>query len=68
MAGKHKVDDKGCSSTWTEKYFFAEHYSKPVCLICQTSITVMKEFNVKHHYKTCHSKYKKYVGEKRKLI
>ena len=27
----------------------------------------MKEFNVKHHYKTCHSKYKEYVGESRKL-
>ena len=27
----------------------------------------MKEFNVKRHYETCHSKYKEYVGENRKL-
>ena len=27
----------------------------------------MKEFNVKCHYETCHSKYKEYVGESRKL-
>ena len=27
----------------------------------------MKEFNVKRHYETCHSKYKEYVGERRKL-
>ena len=50
MAGKRrKVDDEGRTfqSAWTEKYFFVEHYSKPVCLICQTSIAVMKEFNVK---------------------
>ena len=61
MAGKKgKVDDEDRTfqSAWTEKYFFVEHYSKPVCLICQTSIAVMKEFNVKRHYETCHSKYK----------
>ena len=66
MAGKcRKVDDKGQTfqSAWREKYFFVEHYSKPFCLICQTSIAVMKEFNVKRHYVTCHSKYKEYVGE-----
>ena len=27
----------------------------------------MKEFNIKRHYKTCHSKYKEYVGESGKL-
>ena len=27
----------------------------------------MKEFNVKCHYETCHSKYKEYVGQRRKL-
>ena len=70
MYGKRrKVYDEGRTfkSAWTEKYFFVERYSKPVCLICQTSIAVMKKFNVKHHYETCHSKYKEYVGENRKL-
>ena len=70
MAGKRrKVDDEGRTfqSAWMEKYFFVEHYSKHVCLICQTSIAVMKEFIVKRHYETCHSKYKEYVGERRKL-
>ena len=27
----------------------------------------MKEFNIKRHYETCHSKHKEYVGESRKL-
>ena len=70
MSGKRrKVYDEGRTfkSAWMEKYFFIEHYSKPVCLIYQTSIAVMKEFNVKRHYDTCHSKYKEYVGENRKL-
>ena len=70
MSGKRrKVYDEGRTfqSAWTEKYFFVEHYSKPVCLICQTSIAVMKELNIKGHYETCHSKYKEYVGESRKL-
>ena len=60
MAGKRrKVDDESRTfqSAWTEKYFFVERYSKPVCLICQTSIAVMKKFNVKRHYEMCHSKY-----------
>ena len=70
MSGKRrKVYDEGQTfkSAWTEKYFFVEHYSKPVCLICQTSIAVMKKFIVKCHYETCHSKYKEYVRENRKL-
>ena len=70
MSGKRrKVYDEGRTfqSAWTENYFFVEHYSKPVCLICQTSIAVMKEFNVKRHYETCHSKYQEYVGESKKL-
>ena len=66
---RRKVYNEGPTfqSAWTENYFFVEHYSKPDCLICQTSIAVMKEFNVKCHYETCHSKYKEYVGESRKL-
>ena len=70
MSGKRrKVYDESRTfqSAWTENYFFVEHYSKPVCLICQTSIAVMKEFNVKRHYETYHSKYKEYVGESRQL-
>ena len=70
MVGKpRKVDDgsRTFQSASTEKYFFVEHYSKPVCLICQTSIAVIKKFNVKPHYETCHSKYKEYVEERRKL-
>ena len=70
MSGKRrKVYDEGRTfqRPWTEKYFFVEHYSKPVCLICQTNIAVMKEFIIKRHYETCHSKYNEYVGESRKL-
>ena len=68
-AKRRKVNDEGrkFQSAWTEKYFFVEHYSKPVCLICQTSMAVMKECNVKRHYQTCHNKYEEYVGEGRKL-
>ena len=70
MSGKRrKVHDEGRTfkSAWTEKYIFVEHCSKPVCLICQTSIAVMREFSEKRHYETRHSKYKEYVGENRKL-
>ena len=70
MSGKsRKVYNEGRTfqSAWTENYFFVGYYSKHVCLIWQTSIAVMKEFNVKRHYETCYSKYKEYVGESRKL-
>jgi hypothetical protein len=46
MASKKlKVCDKGrvFEEDWTNEYFFVERDGKPVCLICHTTVSVMKE-------------------------
>ena len=61
---KRKVDSemrifKEC---WTEQYFFICHNGQPLCPICQEMIAVKKEFNIKRHYESKHSKYSEYTG------
>ncbi|XP_066903286.1 general transcription factor II-I repeat domain-containing protein 2-like, partial [Halyomorpha halys] len=38
----------------TEEFFFTLHNGKPICLLCNEYISVMKEFNIKRHYSTKH--------------
>ena len=38
---------------WTYKYFFTNFGSKAtVCLICQESVAIFKEYNLKRHFQT----------------
>jgi hypothetical protein len=36
-------------------YFFVQIQHKPVCLICNDSVSVMKKYNLKRHYNTKHA-------------
>ena len=36
------------------KYLFVESYGKPTCLTCQEVLGVMKDYNLKRHYESCH--------------
>ena len=47
-------------------YFSILHFGKPTCLICNQSVAVNKEFNIKRHYETKHSKFSEYRGQTRK--
>jgi hypothetical protein len=51
-----KVCDEGrvFKEDWTSEYFFIESDGKPVCLICQRMVSVMKEYNIKRHYDSEH--------------
>jgi hypothetical protein len=53
---KWKVCDKGrvFKEDFTTEYFFIESDGKPVCLICKRMVSVMKECNIKRHYKGEH--------------
>nr|KAF6296031.1 hypothetical protein mMyoMyo1_009163 [Myotis myotis] len=56
---KRKVDSE-CrvfKREWTTKYFFTEVRSMPVCLICQETLAVFKEYNLSHHFATKHGNY-----------
>ena len=54
---KRKIDDEGrvLNSEWCSKYIVDPHNHGVVCLICQNTISVMKEYNVTLHYTTKHS-------------
>ena len=48
------------------KNLVAPHNQGVVCLVCQVTIAVMKEYNVKCHYTTKHSsQFDKIVGQAR---
>ena len=42
------------------------HFGKSTCLICNVSVAVNKEFNIKRHYDTKHSNFSKFVDQARK--
>jgi hypothetical protein len=57
MASKKRivcVEGRVFKKDWTGEYFFIESDGKPVCLIFQKTVSVMKEYNIKHHYKSEH--------------
>jgi uncharacterized RmlC-like cupin family protein len=53
---KWKVCDEGrvFKEDWTSEHYFIESDGKPVCLICQKMVFVMKEYNIKCHYESKH--------------
>ena len=68
-SAKHrKIESKGrlFKEDWTEKYFFVEHNNKALCLICQETVAVFKEFNMNRHYETKHSRYSEITGQARR--
>ncbi|XP_068110957.1 general transcription factor II-I repeat domain-containing protein 2-like [Hyperolius riggenbachi] len=65
---KRKVDSEGrrFQERWKVDFFFTEIRNNCVCLICQETVAVYKEFNIKRHYQTKHSStYDKLTGRDR---
>ncbi|KAK3799738.1 hypothetical protein RRG08_064165 [Elysia crispata] len=56
---KRKVDieRRAFNKDWMPKYFFTEIDNKGVCLLCNQSVTVLKEYNIICHYATKHGNY-----------
>ncbi|XP_037054183.1 general transcription factor II-I repeat domain-containing protein 2 isoform X4 [Peromyscus leucopus] len=66
--GKRKIDQEGrvFQEKWERAYFFVEVQSMPTCLICKQSVSVSKEYNLRRHYQTNHSRhYDQYSGPAR---
>ena len=57
VAKKCKIDDEGRAlhSEWCPKYLVVPHNQGVVCLVCQNTIALMKEYDVKRHYTSKHS-------------
>lgn len=63
---KRRVSEemRGLQGRWTIKDFFVEFKTKPICLICNNSVSVLKEYNIKRHYEAKHAnKFDKYEGK-----
>ena len=66
---KRKVTDEGrtFNQDWTLEYFFIEEKGKPICLICNQIVNVMKVINISRHYDTMHKDdFEEHHGEARK--
>ncbi len=64
---KRKIESecRRFQTQWGNEYFFTEVSGKCVCLICQESVAVMKDYNIKRHYETKHQSFKSYTGAER---
>ncbi|XP_068118264.1 general transcription factor II-I repeat domain-containing protein 2-like [Hyperolius riggenbachi] len=69
MSKKRKIDSE-CrifKEQWTYDYFFIQCKERAVCLLCQESVAVFKDYNLRRHYETRHKdKYDCLVGQVRK--
>eukprot|EP00073_Rattus_norvegicus_P019523 XP_006229069.2 PREDICTED: mediator of RNA polymerase II transcription subunit 25 isoform X1 [Rattus norvegicus] len=54
---------------WERDYFFVEVKSMPTCLICKKNVSVLKEYNLKRHYESQHSRsYGQYTAQSRDTL
>ena len=69
LSKKQKVDSE-CRSfkeSWGLDYFVQENNNRPLCLICNKTVAVMKKYNIKRHYVTKHANtYEKYKSKSKK--
>lgn len=56
--GKEKIEQEShmFQEKWERTYFFVEVKNVPTCLICKQSLSGSKEYNLRRHYETNHSK------------
>ncbi|PNF18344.1 hypothetical protein B7P43_G13898 [Cryptotermes secundus] len=57
MSTKKRKVDSECrvfKDEWTWKYFFTAFKDKPLCLICNETIAVYKEYNISRHFISKH--------------
>ncbi|XP_048840157.1 general transcription factor II-I repeat domain-containing protein 2-like [Brienomyrus brachyistius] len=60
------TDKRHFKKCWEEEYFFTDINAKAVCLICNQSVAVLKEYNIRRHYATKHAAFSQFKGDARK--
>jgi hypothetical protein len=57
---KRKLDHENrvSNNDWENKYYFIEINGKPMCLLCNESVSALKEYNIRRHYETHKIKFK----------
>ena len=60
-AKEREIDDERMVFN-SEKFIVVPHNRGVFCLVCQITIAVIKEYNIKRHYTTYSSQFDKIVG------
>ena len=60
MASKNKLrkvdsENRTFQSSWTDEFLFVMPKDRPVCLLCNESVAVVKQLNLKRHFETKHA-------------
>ena len=63
---KVETDSRQFEEKWTEEYFFTMHYGKPICLLCDETLSDLKESHMKRHYSSKHVAQHTLTGQSRK--
>ena len=56
LSRRRKVDEefRAFKEEWETNFFSVNHFERLTCLICNVSIAVNEEYNIKHHYESKH--------------
>jgi hypothetical protein len=65
MTKNRKVDaeNRQFQDNWAEDYYFILNKGLPVCLLCNESVSVNKEYNLKRHFTSRHADHQKIDGQ-----
>jgi len=69
MSKKRKIEEehRNFQKEWTDKYCFIKNGEAIICIICNQSIGVPKEYNLKRHFEKKHKDFNdKFAGDFRK--
>jgi hypothetical protein len=60
---KRKLDyeNRIFNNEWENKYYFIEINGKPMCLLCNETVSALKEYNIRRHYETHKIKFKDFI-------
>jgi hypothetical protein len=68
MSKKRKVEaeNRQFQDNWTEDYYFILNKGLPVCLLCNESVSINKEYNLKREFTSRHADHQKIDGQLQK--
>jgi hypothetical protein len=62
---KKDAENRQFQHNWMEDYYFIRNKGLPVCLLCNESVSVNKEYNLKRHFASRHADHQKIHGQLR---
>jgi hypothetical protein len=68
MSKKRKIDfeNRQFQEKWTTEYYIIQNNGTPMCLLCNESLSINKEYNMKRHFTSRHSDHQSFSEQQRK--